>query len=73
MAREKATIYLQPEVLRATRVMAARTGRRDSDIVEAALRTYLGLGVLEAVWDRSDLSEDEALELAYEELHASRG
>ena len=72
MARSKATVYLEPEVLRATRVHAARTGKRDSDIVEEALREYLGLGLLERIWEKADLSEEEALRLAYDELHAMR-
>jgi hypothetical protein len=72
MARAKTTVYLDPAVLRAMRVQAARTGRRDSDVVEDALREYLGLGLLERIWEKADLSEDEALELAYDELHAMR-
>jgi hypothetical protein len=72
MAKRKTTIYVDEEVLRAARVTAARTGKRDSQIVEEALREYLGLGVLERVWGRSTLSEEDALALAYEELHASR-
>jgi len=72
VARSKATVYLEPEVLRATRVHAARTGKRDSDIVEEALREYLGLGLLERIWEKADLSEEEALRLAYDELHAMR-
>jgi hypothetical protein len=72
MARSKATIYLDPEVLRATRVQAARAGKRDSDVVEDALREYLGLALLNRIWSKADLSEDEALEVAYDELHASR-
>ncbi len=72
MARSKATVYLDPAVLRATRVMAARMGKRDSDVVEEALRRYLGFTVLDQVWAGNDLGEDAALELAYEEVHASR-
>lgn len=72
MARAKATVYLDPEVLRATRVAAARTGKRDSDVVEEALREYLGLAVIDRIRSRSDLGEDEAMRLAYEELHAMR-
>lgn len=72
VARTKTTVYLDPEVLRATRVSAARKGRRDSDIVEDALRRYLGLEVLEKVWSRSDLTEEAALKLANDEVHASR-
>lgn len=72
MARSKATVYLDPDVLRATRVRAARTGKRDSDVVEEALREYLGIGLLERIWERADLSEDEAMKLANDELHAMR-
>ena len=72
MARTKATVYLDPEVLRATRIRAARTGKKDSDVVEEALREYLGLAVVDRVRARSDLTGDEAMALAYEELHAER-
>jgi hypothetical protein len=72
MARSKATVYLDPDVLRATRVRAARTGKRDSDVVEEALREYLGLAVIDEIQAKADLDEDEAMKLAYEELHAMR-
>jgi hypothetical protein len=72
MARSKATVYLDPDVLRATRVRAARTGKRDSDVVEEALRAYLGLAVIDEIQAKADLDEDEAMKLAYEELHAMR-
>lgn len=70
--RKKTTVYLEPDLLRAAKVWAARTGRKDYEIMEEALRSYLGLGVIENVWAKSDLAEDEALELAYQEIHASR-
>ncbi|MEO8324134.1 MAG: hypothetical protein ABI571_08380 [Actinomycetota bacterium] len=72
MPKSKTTVYLDSEVLRTAKVWAARTGRRDSEVLEDALRLYLGLDVLGSVWAKSSLSEDEALDLAYEELHASR-
>lgn len=72
MARSKATVYLDPDVLRATRVRAARTGKRDSDVVEEALREYLGLAVIDEIRAKADLDEDEAMKLAYDELHAMR-
>jgi plasmid stability protein len=72
MARTKATVYLDPDVLRAMRIRAARTGRRDSDVVEEALREYLGLAVVDRVRARSDLTGDEAMALAYQELDAER-
>jgi hypothetical protein len=72
MARSKATVYLDPEVLRATRVRAARTGKRDSDVVEEALREYLGLAVIDEIRAKANLDADEAMQLANEELHAMR-
>jgi hypothetical protein len=61
-------------VLRATRIAAARQGKRESEIVEEALRGYLGLGVLEEIWAQNpgDLSDDEALALAVDEQRAAR-
>jgi hypothetical protein len=70
--RKKVTFYLDEAVLRAARVRAARSDRRDSEIVEDALRAYLGFDVVERVWARSDLGEDEAMQLALSELHEMR-
>jgi hypothetical protein len=36
------------------------------------LRGYLGIEAVTRAWKSSELSEDEALALAYNELHASR-
>lgn len=54
-----------------------RAGRRDSEIVEDALRSYLAIGVLEEIWrtrkrGAPELSDDEALKLARDEQHAAR-
>jgi predicted transcriptional regulator len=72
MARRPTTLYLDDEILRAARAMAARSERDESRVVEDALRSYLGLTVVEEVWRRSDLSEEQALALADEEKHAAR-
>ena len=72
MPRAKTTVYLDPVVLRATRVHAARTGKRNSEVVEQALREYLGLALVERIQAKADLNEDDALKLAYDELHALR-
>lgn len=71
-AKKKVTFYLDEDVLRAARVRAARGDRRDSEIVEDALRAYLGFDVVERVWARSTLNEDEAMKLAVSEIHAMR-
>jgi hypothetical protein len=72
MARAKTTVYLEEDVLRETRVLAARLGRKDYEVFEAALAAYLGMAAVQGPWSRSDLEGDGALELAYQELHRSR-
>jgi len=72
MPKLRTTVTLDERVLRAVRVKAARTGRRDSDVIEEALRRDLGLDVLERAWAAADLSEDEALRLAVGEQHKAR-
>lgn len=68
MAKKKTTVYLDEDLLRSARVMAARTGRKDYEVFEDALRSYLGTDVLERVWARSDLSAGQAAALAAEEI-----
>jgi hypothetical protein len=38
----KTTMYLEEDLLRAAKIAAARTGKRDYEVVEEALRAYLG-------------------------------
>jgi hypothetical protein len=64
-------VYVDEGLLRGARVMAARTGKRDSDIFEAALKSFLGWGILERS-GHADLSEEAALELADQEVHRAR-
>ncbi len=70
--KKKVTLYVDAEVMRAARVRAARTDRRDSEVVEEALRAYLGFDVLASVWGRSDLDEGQAMALAVDAVHESR-
>lgn len=72
MGRRKTTIYLDESLLRLAKVAAARSGKREYQIVEEALKNYLGLAAVETAWGRSDLTEEEALTVAYEELHRAR-
>lgn len=73
VSKRKVTLYVDQEVLRAARVRAARTDRADSQVIEDALRAYLGFDVVERVWARSKLGEDEAMRIAVAEAHAVRG
>ena len=72
MAKTKTTVYLDEDVLRGAKVMAARTGKKDYEVVEEALRAYLGMEVLDRAWGTADMTEDEALRLAVEEVHRFR-
>jgi len=66
MTKIRTTLTIDEEVWKAVRVRAARTGKRDSDVIEAALRRDLGFDLLERLWARNDMSEDEATALALE-------
>jgi hypothetical protein len=81
--RRKTTFYLDADVLTAAKVLAAATDRSESQVVEEALRNYLKQGqaavarqqlaaLLDRLAERADLSDEEALGLAYDELRASR-
>lgn len=72
MAKEKLTVYLDPEVARALRVSAARRGMKDSEVVEEALRKRLGIAALDRLTAAATLDWEEALELAVREQHAAR-
>lgn len=72
MRKTRTTVTLDEDVLRAVRVRAARTGKRDSEVIEEALRRELGLDLLERIWERNDLPEDEAVRLAVTAQHAAR-
>jgi hypothetical protein len=72
MPRSKTTVYIDSDALRAARIRAARTGKTQSDVVEEALREYLGLAAMEQIRAKGDLGEDEAMRLANHELHALR-
>lgn len=66
MTKIRTTLTIDEDVWKAVRVRAARTGRRDSEVIEAALRSELGFDLLERIWSRNDLPEDEAMDLALE-------
>lgn len=70
--KRKLTVYLDPEVARAAKVRAARLDKRDSEVIEDALRAHLGIAALDEAQRLSTLGEDEALELANAEVHAAR-
>jgi hypothetical protein len=72
VGKVRTTLTVDEDVLRAVKVRAARSGKGDSEVIEEALRRDLGLNLLERLWDRSRLTEAEALALAIEAQHATR-
>jgi hypothetical protein len=72
MPKVRTTLTIEEDVLRAVKVRAARTGLGDSELIEQALRRDLGLDLLDRLWERADLGEDEAVALAVEAQHGTR-
>ncbi len=68
----RTTLTIDEDVLRAVKIRAARSGRRDSDLIEESLRRDLGLSVLDEIWARQEMGEDEAMDLALEVQAAVR-
>jgi hypothetical protein len=73
MAKTRTTVTLDEEVFRAVKIKAARTGKRDSQVIEESLRRDLGLEALEDLWGRvTPVSERDGIALAEAELHTMR-
>lgn len=73
MAKTRTTLTVDEDVWRAVRIKAARTGKRDSEVIEESLRRDLGLDALEEIWARvKPAPEKEGLQLAVAELHEMR-
>jgi hypothetical protein len=72
MTKTRTTLTIDEEVLRAVKVRAARTGKRESEVIEEAVRRDLGLDLMQRLWARNDMSEEEAMSLALEAQQAAR-
>jgi hypothetical protein len=74
MPKARTTLALDEEVFRAVKIEAARSGKRDSQVIEESLRRDLGLDTLKDIWAQVTpvSSEAEAMDLAYAEIHAMR-
>lgn len=64
--------FVDEDVLRAVKVRGARSGKGAGEVIEEALRRDLGLDLVDRLWARNDLSEEEAAALAVEAQHATR-
>lgn len=73
MSKARTTVTLDEDVFRAVKIKAARTGRRDSQVIEESLRRDLGVDALAEIWAKvTPASEEEGLQLARDELRAAR-
>ena len=72
MSKTRTTLTIDEGVLRAVKVRAARTGKGDSEVIEEAVRAHLGLDLLDRLWERNGMGEQQAVELAVEAQHATR-
>jgi hypothetical protein len=72
MSKVRTTLTIDEEVLRAVKVRGARTGKGDSEVIEEALRRQLGFDLLDRLWQRNNLEEEQALALAVEAQHKTR-
>ena len=72
MPKVRTTLTIDDEVLRAVKVRGARTGKGDSEVIEEALRRELGFDLLDRLWQRDGLGEEQALALAVEAQHKTR-
>jgi plasmid stability protein len=70
MAKVKTTLSIDAGLMRQVRVRAARTGRRDSEVLEAALRE--GLGIIDRIRAKAGLAEEDAHDLAHRAVHEGR-
>ena len=72
MTKTRTTLTIDEEVLRAVKIRAARTGKGESEVIEEAVRRDLGLDLMERLWARNDMAEEDAMELAVEAQQKAR-
>ncbi len=72
MAKVRTTVTVSDEVVKAVKIRAARTGKREGEVIEAALRRGLGLDVFGRLWSRNELGDEEAMALALEAQESVR-
>ena len=69
---EPVRVELSDDVAEAVRRVANRTGRSEAEVVELAVRRFVLPSILDRLWGRATLTEDEAMAIAVEEVRAMR-
>ncbi len=73
MSKTRTTVTLDEDVFRAVKIKAARTGKRDSQVIEESLRRDLGIDDLAKIWARvTPAPEEKGMKFAASELRALR-
>jgi Ribbon-helix-helix protein, copG family len=72
VGKVRTTVTIDEAVLKAVKIRAARRGQGDSEVIEESLRRDLGLDLLERLWAKNELSEEDAVALAVEAQHKTR-
>jgi ribbon-helix-helix CopG family protein len=71
--RKKTSVYIEDQLLRAVKIMAAAEGLKESEVFERALAAYVGRWSVAPNWQRPEApSEEEAMRLAREALKEVR-
>ena len=72
MTTARVTVEVDGTLIERARDRSGRPGRQADEVVEDALLLYLGFRALDEAQAESELTEEEAERIAYEELHAMR-
>jgi Arc/MetJ family transcription regulator len=72
MVNMRVTYAIDESVVQAVRALALRTNRRDSEVVEAALREYLGITLFEELRELARTRPAISLDEVVAEQHAAR-
>lgn len=72
MASTPVRVELSDDVAEVVRREANRTGRTEAEVVELAVHRLVAPSILDRLWDRAQIHDDEAMAMAIEEVKAAR-
>ena len=72
MAQRATAVVLDEDLLAKVKAAAQQAGTDEGAVIEEAVRRFVAGNVLDRLWSRNDLDEDEAMAIATAELAALR-
>ena len=74
MAKAEVQVHLDADLWRKVTTTASSTGRQPEEVLEEAVRRYLidPADILDRLRPTEVLTDDEAMEFAYDEIHKMR-